>query len=77
MMDMFHLDITLSIENGGSPSTTVPKCVERAIRVEYRLAQLKEERARNVEARKNQWKERGDNLTKGSNLGSKPSYRPN
>ena len=45
MIDMLHPDITLAIENGGSMSTIVAKCFERAIRVEYKLAQLKEERA--------------------------------
>ena len=53
MMDMFRPDITLAIESGGSPPTTVAKHVERTIRVEYKLAQLKEERARNFEAKKN------------------------
>lgn len=53
MMNMFRPDITLAIESGGGPPTTVVECVDRAIRVEYRLAQLKEERARNFEARKN------------------------
>ena len=38
MMDMFHPDIALAIENGGSPPTMVTKGVERVIRVEYRLA---------------------------------------
>ena len=38
MMDIFWSDIALAIESGGSPPTTVAKCVERAICVEYRLA---------------------------------------
>ena len=46
MMDMFCPDIALAIESGGSPPVSVAKCVKRALRVEYRLAQLKEERAR-------------------------------
>ena len=45
MMDMFHPNITLAIKSGGSPPTTVADCVEKTIHVEYRLAQLKEERA--------------------------------
>ena len=51
MMNMFCPDIVLAIESGGSLPTTVAKCVEKANRVEYRLAQLKEERARNFETR--------------------------
>ena len=47
MMDMFRPKIALAIESGRSPPTTAAKCVERAIRIEYILAQLKEERARN------------------------------
>ena len=31
MMDMFRLDIALAIESGGSPPTTVARCVERAV----------------------------------------------
>ena len=77
MMDIFWPDIVLAIESGNSPPTIVAKCVERAIRIEYRLAQLKEEKAQNFEARKNQWKGIGDGQTKGSNLGSKPNYKPN
>ncbi|KAL5537508.1 hypothetical protein UlMin_045605 [Ulmus minor] len=59
MMDMFCPDIALAIESGGSLPVSVAECVERALRVEYRLAQLKEERARKFEARKNQGKEGG------------------
>ena len=67
MMDMYHLDIAPAIESGGSPLTKVTKCVEKAIRIEYSLAQLKEERARNFEAKENHWKEGRDNQAKGSN----------
>ncbi|KAL5560269.1 hypothetical protein UlMin_036480 [Ulmus minor] len=56
MMDMFCPDIALAIESGGNPPISVSECVERALRVEYRLAQLKEERARKNEAGKNQGK---------------------
>ena len=41
MMEMFHPDIVLAIESGASPPTTVEKFVEKAICVEYRMAQLK------------------------------------
>ena len=34
MMNMFRLEISLAIESGGIPSTTVAKFVERAIRIE-------------------------------------------
>ena len=77
MMDMFRPEIALAIESGGSPPTIVAKCVERAICIEYRLAQLKEERAWNFEARRNQRKESGEGQTKGSNRGSKPNYKLN
>ncbi|KAL5545162.1 hypothetical protein UlMin_008946 [Ulmus minor] len=38
IMDMLRPDITLAIESGGSLPRTVAKCVERAIRIEYRMA---------------------------------------
>ena len=38
IMDMFCPDIALSIESGGSPPTTIEKCVERVIHIEYKLA---------------------------------------
>ncbi|KAL5549894.1 hypothetical protein UlMin_000070 [Ulmus minor] len=77
MMGMFRKDIALAIESGGSPPTTVAKCVERAIRIEYRMAQLKEERAQNFEARRNQRKEGTEGQNKNSNRGFKPNYRAN
>ena len=58
---MFYPDIALAINSGGGPPTTVAECAERAICVEYRLAQLKEESAQNFEASRNQRKESGDN----------------
>ena len=61
---MFCPDIVLAIENGGSPPNTVAECIERAIHVEYRLALLKVERARNFEARKNQWNNGNDSQAK-------------
>ena len=45
MMDMFRPEIALAIKSDESLPTIVAKCVERAIRIEYRLAQLKEEKA--------------------------------
>ncbi|KAL5561904.1 hypothetical protein UlMin_031651 [Ulmus minor] len=77
MMDMFCPDITLAIESGGSPPASVAECVERALRVEYRLAQLKEERARKFEARKNQGKEGGGARTQRFHQGSKFGNRKN
>ncbi|KAL5559637.1 hypothetical protein UlMin_035848 [Ulmus minor] len=77
MMVMFRKDIALVIESGGSPPTTVAKCVERAIRIEYRMAQLKEERTQNFEARRNQRKEGAEGQNKNSNRGFKPNYRAN
>ncbi|KAL5567760.1 hypothetical protein UlMin_024335 [Ulmus minor] len=77
MMDMFCPDIALAIESGGSPPVLVAECVERALRVEYRLAQLKEERARKFEARKNQGKEGGGARTQRFHQGSKFGSRKN
>ena len=54
IMDMLRPDITLAIESGGSPPRTVAKCVERAIRIEYRMAQVKEEKNKYYEAKRNQ-----------------------
>ncbi|KAL5546500.1 hypothetical protein UlMin_006187 [Ulmus minor] len=77
MMDMFCPDIALAIESGGSPLVSVAECVERALKVEYRLAQLKEERARKFEARKNQGKEGGGARTQRFHQGSKFGKRKN
>ena len=57
LMDMFRPDIALAIESGGSPPRTVARCVERAIRIEYRMAQVKEEKNMYYEAKRNQRKE--------------------
>ncbi|KAL5553903.1 hypothetical protein UlMin_041305 [Ulmus minor] len=56
MMDMFKPDIALAIESGGIPPTTVARCVERAVRIEYRMAQVKEERNKYFEAKRSQRK---------------------
>ena len=77
MMDMFRPDIALAIESGGGPPTTVADCVDRAIRVEYRLAKLREERARHFEAKKSQRKESGAYQGKKYSQGSKPTHKPN
>ncbi|KAL5561756.1 hypothetical protein UlMin_031503 [Ulmus minor] len=77
MMDIFCPDIALAIESGGSPPVSLAECVERALRVEYRLAQLKEERARKFEARKNQGKEGGGARTQRFHQGSKFGNRKN
>ena len=37
MMDMFRPDIALAIESDGSQPNTVAKCVERVVRIEYRI----------------------------------------
>ncbi|KAL5564893.1 hypothetical protein UlMin_028057 [Ulmus minor] len=77
MMDMFCPDTALAIESGGSPPVSVAECVEKALKVEYRLAQLKEERARKFEARKNQGKEGGGARTQRFHQGSKFGNRKN
>ncbi|KAL5579140.1 hypothetical protein UlMin_011582 [Ulmus minor] len=76
MMDMFCPDIALAIESGGSPPVSVAECVERALRVEYRLAQLKEERARKFEVRKNQGKEGGGARTQSVGNQQGPTKAP-
>ena len=45
MMEMFKPELAMAIDSGSEPLTTVADCVARAIRVEYRLGQVKEERA--------------------------------
>ncbi|KAL5549153.1 hypothetical protein UlMin_004384 [Ulmus minor] len=77
IMDMFRPDIALAIESGGSPPTTVARCVERAIRIEYRMAQAKEKRNKYFEAKRNQRKEGTKSQAKNSNKGSKPGKKPN
>ena len=56
MMDMFRLDIALAIESGGIPPTMVARCVERAVRIEYRMAQVKEKKNKYFKAKRNQMK---------------------
>ncbi|KAL5561951.1 hypothetical protein UlMin_031698 [Ulmus minor] len=77
MMDMFKPDIALAIESGGSPPTKVARCVERAVRIEYRMAQVKEERNKYFEAKRSQRKVGTEVQAKDSNRGSRPGGRPN
>ncbi|KAL5540269.1 hypothetical protein UlMin_046310 [Ulmus minor] len=77
IMDMIRPDITLAIESGGSPPRTVAKCVERAIRIEYRMAQVKEEKNKYYEAKRNQRREGSESQNKNFNRGSKSSSKPN
>ncbi|KAL5575273.1 hypothetical protein UlMin_016972 [Ulmus minor] len=74
MIDMFKPDIALAIESGGSPPTTVARCVERAVRIEYRMAQVKEERNKYFEAKRSQRKEGTEVQAKDSNRGSRPGH---
>ncbi|KAL5553805.1 hypothetical protein UlMin_041206 [Ulmus minor] len=77
IMDMLRPDITLAIESGGSPPRTVAKCVERAIRIEYRMTQVKEEKNKYYEAKRNQRKEGSESQNKNFNRGSKSNSKPN
>ncbi|KAL5569806.1 hypothetical protein UlMin_026381 [Ulmus minor] len=77
IMDMLRPDITLAIESGGSPPRTVAKCVERAIRIEYRMAQVKEEKNKYYEAKRNQRKEGLESQNKNFNRGSRSNSKPN
>ena len=51
MMEMFKPELVMAIDSGSEPPTTVADCVARAIRVEYRLGKVKEERAQFHKAR--------------------------
>ncbi|KAL5544090.1 hypothetical protein UlMin_007874 [Ulmus minor] len=77
MMDIFRPDIALAIESGGSLPTTVARCVERAVQIEYRIAQVKEERTKYFEAKRNQRKEGTEDQAKNSNRGSRSNSKPN
>ncbi|KAL5580695.1 hypothetical protein UlMin_013137 [Ulmus minor] len=77
IMDMLRPDITLAIESGGSPPRTVAKCVERAIRIEYRMAQVKEEKNKYYEEKRNQRKEGSESQNKNFNRGSRSNSKPN
>ena len=52
MMEMFRPELALNIDSGSSPPTTVADCLSRAIRAEYRLNQVKEDRVQAFKARR-------------------------
>ncbi|KAL5543861.1 hypothetical protein UlMin_007645 [Ulmus minor] len=52
MLEILQPELALVIESGHNPPTTMAECVERALRAEYRLAQVKEERNRIFDAKK-------------------------
>ena len=52
MMEMFRPELALNIDSGSALSSTVADCLSRAIRAEYRLNQLREERALAFKAKK-------------------------
>ena len=54
MLEVFRPDISLAIESGGGQVATMADCIKKAYRVEHRLNQLKEMRARMFETRKKQ-----------------------
>ena len=45
MMKMFKPELAMEIGSGTEPPLIVVDCMARALRAEYRLAQVKEERA--------------------------------
>ena len=49
---MFRPELALAIDSGSHPPSTVADCLERAMRAEYHLVQVKEERDRYIKARK-------------------------
>ena len=64
MMKIFWPELAMAIDSGNQPLVTVAKCVECALRAEYRLAQVKEERAKVYKAPKeerNQAKQPAEN----------------
>ena len=52
MIEMFKPKLAMAIDSGNQPPVTVADCLERAVRAEYRLTQVKEERAQFFKARK-------------------------
>ena len=52
MMGMFRPELALAIDSGSHPPSTVADCLERAMRAEYHLIQVKEERDQYIKARK-------------------------
>ena len=54
MLDMFRADISLAIESSGLTPTSTANCVERAFIAEHRLTQLRGEKAKAFEAKKQQ-----------------------
>ncbi|KAL5541879.1 hypothetical protein UlMin_009589 [Ulmus minor] len=77
LIDMFRLDIALAIESGGSPPNTVARCVERAICIEYIMAQVNEEKNKYYEAKRNQRNEGSETQAKNFNRGSRSNSKPN
>ena len=77
LMNMFWLDIALAIESGGSPPILVARCVQRDIRIEYRMAQVKEEKNKYYEAKRNQRKDGSESQAKNFNKGSRSNSKPN
>ena len=42
-MEMFKPELAMAVDSSSKPPTTVADCVTRALRVEYRMTQVKEE----------------------------------
>ena len=52
MIEMFKLELAMAIDSENQPLVTFVDCVERAMRVDYRLTKVKEERAQFFKARR-------------------------
>ena len=50
MLEMFHPDIAIFVETDGQP-TTMAECYNRALLIEFRLNQIKEEKTMRHETR--------------------------
>ncbi|PON46318.1 hypothetical protein PanWU01x14_252650, partial [Parasponia andersonii] len=51
---MFRPELAVVVDSGNNPPTTIVECIGRALRVEYDLAQAKEEQQKYFESKKNQ-----------------------
>ena len=51
MMEMFRPELAMAVDSGSEAPTTVANCVTQALRAEYRITQIKEERAQFHKAR--------------------------
>ena len=73
MIEIFKLELSMAIDSGNQPPVTVADCVERAMRAEYRLAQVKKERAQFFKSRKEERTKEKQNGDHKKSQGSGPN----